>query len=152
MKREIDEVVQELDNLEIAQYAHPQEQIDEISKRIRIEFADCLMYFIDSSRRFGFNIRLFLMKDQYNSIFIDKDLKYYLDSLKEDCDILIKDIDKKLLLLCLKKYLFIWINLLIAAKLNGLSLYDLFIALEEKLEINLKLNCKINEDKSYSHI
>lgn len=58
----------------------------ELFNNAKIEYADCLMYLIDSARRFG------------------------------------------------------------------LSLDDLFLAMDEKLQINLKRDWKINEDNSYSHI
>lgn len=52
--RESKECIEEIENLEIAFLAHPNEQIDEIIDRIGIEYSDKLLYYLDSIRRFGF--------------------------------------------------------------------------------------------------
>jgi len=90
LEREIDETIKDIESLNKFISLDEKDQIeggfDHLYGNARLEYADCLMYLIDSARRFG------------------------------------------------------------------LSLDDLFIALEEKLQINLNRQWKINDDKSYSHI
>lgn len=86
LKRECDECISDIEKLTPEVINSTDGGFDICFDAARIEYADCLMYLIDSARRFG------------------------------------------------------------------LSLDDLFFALDEKLQINLSRDWKINEDKSYSHI
>lgn len=85
LQREAKELQEALEKPLSGEY-YGEEEHDKLQKEVQMEYADCLMYLIDSARRYGYSID------------------------------------------------------------------DLFLFMDEKLQINLKRNWKINEDNSYSHI
>lgn len=160
LKREVKECISDIEKFKLYDFSNDKtgEAFECLFNPTRIEYADCLMYIIDSARRIDISINSLLEPRILKAHSEISDIQY-LYLVEYNADKLILEIENSNFeseVLRNFKVLFLYKNIfnliLDSGERFGLDVDDMFFALDEKLQININRDWAINEDKSYSHV